>query len=120
MTYEEMRMLLGYVARYDGRLSLLTACSQEPAGRWTVVLRDHGFEPIRTEAEVRLRNCPFDAVAKEHITLVCGMNLALAQGLVAGLGADGIGVRLDPMPGACCVAFTPSGKTTAPGHRRDA
>ena len=70
------------------------------------VLRDHGFEPIRTEAEIRLRNCPFDAVAKEHISLVCGMNLALAQGLVRGLGADDVNVRLDPMPGTCCVAFS--------------
>jgi predicted ArsR family transcriptional regulator len=70
------------------------------------VLRDQGFEPIRTEAEIRLRNCPFEAVAKEHIALVCGMNLALAEGLVSGLGAKGVGVRLDPRPGACCVAFS--------------
>jgi predicted ArsR family transcriptional regulator len=70
-----------------------------------VVLRGQGFEPIAADGEVRLRNCPFDSVAKEHIALVCGMNLALAQGLVAGLGADQVGVRLDPKPGACCVAF---------------
>jgi predicted ArsR family transcriptional regulator len=76
------------------------------------VLRDHGFEPIRTVAEIRLRNCPFDAVAKEHIALVCGMNLALAQGLVTGLGADGVDVRLDPMPEACCVVLAAAGKTT--------
>ncbi|HEV8626059.1 MAG TPA: transcriptional regulator [Acidimicrobiia bacterium] len=89
----------------QGRL-LDTACA---------VLRDHGFEPIRTEAEIRLRNCPFDAVAKEHIGLVCGMNLALAQGLMAGLGADSVDVRLDPIPGACCVAFAAPAKRTAPG-----
>ena len=77
------------------------------------VLRGHGFEPIRTEAEIRLRNCPFDAVAKEHIALVCGMNLALAQGLVSGLGAEGVDVRLDPMPGSCCVAFVAGPKTPA-------
>ena len=76
------------------------------------VLRDHGFEPIRTGAEIRLRNCPFAAVAKDHIALVCGMNLALAQGLVRGLGAEGIDVRLDPAPGACCVAFVAGGKPT--------
>lgn len=70
------------------------------------VLRDHGFEPIQSEAGIRLRNCPFDAVAKEHVALVCGMNLALAQGLVAGLGADGVNVRLDPAPGTCCVALS--------------
>ncbi len=44
---------------------------------------------------------------------MCGMNLALAQGLVAGLGADSIDVRLDPTPGACCVAFAAGAKPTA-------
>ncbi len=77
------------------------------------VLRDQGFEPIRAEAEVRLRNCPFEAVAKDHVALVCGMNLALAQGLVSGLGARGVDVRLDPKPGSCCVAFAAAGKTPA-------
>ena len=76
------------------------------------VLRDHGFEPIRTGSEIRLRNCPFDTVAKEHIALVCGMNLALAKGLVRGLGAEGVDVRLDPTPGTCCVAFAAGGKPT--------
>ena len=77
------------------------------------VLRDQGFEPMRNDAEIRLRNCPFDRVAKEHVSLVCGMNLALAQGLVAGLGAAGVSVRLDPMPGTCCVAFAATGKAPA-------
>ena len=75
-----------------------------------VVLREQGFEPIRTEAEIRLRNCPFESVAKEHIAVVCGMNLALAEGLVSGLGARGVDVRLDPMPGSCCVAFVSGGR----------
>ena len=70
-----------------------------------VVLREYGFEPVRLNDEIRLRNCPFDAVAKDHTALVCGMNLALAEGLVTGLGAEGIAVRLDPMPGTCCVAL---------------
>ncbi|MEW6471356.1 MAG: transcriptional regulator [Actinomycetota bacterium] len=73
--------------------------------RACVVLRDYGFEPVRINGEIRLRNCPFDTIAKDHPALVCGMNLALAQGLVAGLGAEGIDVRLDPMPGSCCVAL---------------
>jgi predicted ArsR family transcriptional regulator len=78
--------------------------------RACAVLRDHGFEPVEIDDEIRLRNCPFDAVAKEHTNLVCGMNLALAQGLVAGLGADRIDVRLDPMPGTCCVALGVTGR----------
>ena len=78
--------------------------------RACVVLRDYGFEPVRIGDEIRLRNCPFDAVAKDHTALVCGMNLALAQGLVNGLGGDGIDVRLDPMPGTCCVALSAAGR----------
>ena len=78
--------------------------------RVCVVLRDYGFEPVRTNDEIRLRNCPFDAIAKDHTALVCGMNLALAEGLVAGIGAEGIDVRLDPMPGTCCVALAATGR----------
>ena len=70
------------------------------------VLRDYGFEPLHAEGEIRLRNCPFDAIAKDHVALVCGMNLALGEGLLAGLGAEGIDVRLDPLPGTCCVALS--------------
>jgi len=69
------------------------------------VLREHGFEPTRTNGEIRLRNCPFDTLAKEHTDLVCGMNLSLAEGLLAGLEAQGVDVRLDPQPGMCCVAL---------------
>ena len=69
------------------------------------VLREQGFEPIRTEGEIRLRNCPFDSLATDHTELVCGMNLALAEGLLAGLETEGVDVRLDPQPGTCCVAL---------------
>ena len=75
-----------------------------------VVLRGYGFEPVRINDEIRLRNCPFDSIAKDHTALVCGMNLALAKGLVAGLGAEGIDARLDPMPGTCCVALAAVGR----------
>ena len=70
-----------------------------------VVLREQGFEPIRTEGQIRLRNCPFDSLAAEHTELVGGMNLALAEGLLSGLEAEGVEARLDPQPGTCCVAL---------------
>jgi predicted ArsR family transcriptional regulator len=54
---------------------------------------------------IRLRNCPFDALANDYRDLVCGMNLALQEGVLSGLGASGIEARSDPQPGACCVAF---------------
>ncbi len=76
-------------------------------------LRDHGFEPGEDEdGTIRLRNCPFHQLAAEHRDIVCGMNLALIEGLVAGLGASGLHPALDPRPGYCCVVIgtgTPSG-----------
>jgi predicted ArsR family transcriptional regulator len=70
------------------------------------VLRDQGFEPTEAGGTVRLRNCPFQSIAKDHPELVCGMNLSLARGLLAGLGAGGLEARLEPQPGMCCVAFS--------------
>ncbi|WP_225827743.1 helix-turn-helix transcriptional regulator [Streptomyces naphthomycinicus] len=52
-------------------------------------------------AVVRMRNCPFHAVAERFPPLVCGMNLALLQGL---FGTDGpVRARMDARPGECCV-----------------
>ena len=69
-------------------------------------LRGHGFEPSQDEdGIIRLRNCPFHQLAAEHRDLVCGMNLALIEGLVAGLGANGLQPVLDPQPGHCCVVI---------------
>jgi predicted ArsR family transcriptional regulator len=69
-------------------------------------LFERGYEPRETEdGEIRLGNCPFHALVEDHRPLVCGMNLALAEGVVAGLGDDRVEPRLDPQPGSCCVAF---------------
>ncbi len=48
-----------------------------------------GYEPVDEEGTIRLRNCPFDALVEEHRPLVCGTNLALAQGILDGLGDAG-------------------------------
>jgi predicted ArsR family transcriptional regulator len=70
------------------------------------VLTQQGYEPCcGADGVIRLRNCPFHQLAEEHRELVCGMNLALVEGLVEGLGADGWRPALDPRPGQCCVAI---------------
>ncbi len=74
------------------------------------VLRDYGFEPIRVDGGLRLRNCPFDAVARAHRAVVCGANLSVMEGLVAGLRIPGITAEPDPQPGQCCVAFRTDGR----------
>ncbi|MFF9978032.1 helix-turn-helix transcriptional regulator [Streptomyces erythrochromogenes] len=57
-------------------------------------------------AVVRMRNCPFHAVAERFPPLVCGMNLALLEGLI---GADGpVRARMDARPGECCVVIEAS------------
>ncbi|MFD8981178.1 helix-turn-helix transcriptional regulator [Streptomyces sp. NPDC059564] len=78
-------------------------------------LAARGYEPHLEEAEgatgeparvVRMRNCPFHAVAERFPPLVCGMNLALLEGL---LGADGpVRARMDARPGECCVVVETS------------
>lgn len=69
-------------------------------------LTQQGYEPSRGgDGVIRLRNCPFHQLAERHRDVVCGMNLALVEGLVAGLGADGWRPVLDPWPGHCCVAI---------------
>jgi predicted ArsR family transcriptional regulator len=70
-------------------------------------LREQGYEPrALPDGEIRLGNCPFDALVEDHRDLVCGMNLALADGLLEGLGDAGHSARLDPQPGMCCVAIS--------------
>jgi predicted ArsR family transcriptional regulator len=68
-------------------------------------LRDRGFEPDRTGPAIRLRNCPFQAVARVHVDLVCPLNLALLEGFAGTLGVAGLDARLEPQAGFCCVAL---------------
>ncbi|MFH7594831.1 helix-turn-helix domain-containing protein [Streptomyces racemochromogenes] len=74
------------------------------------MLAARGYEPrlegVQGETEgaarvVRMRNCPFHVVAERFPPLVCGMNLALLEGL---LGTDSpVRARMDARPGDCCV-----------------
>jgi predicted ArsR family transcriptional regulator len=69
-------------------------------------LRQHGFEPWRdADGSVQLRNCPFHQLVAQHPDMVCGMNLALIDGLIEGFGASGLHPELDPRPGRCCVVI---------------
>ena len=49
----------------------------------------HGFEPAADQdGNLRLRNCPFRQLAVRHPDVVCAMNLALIEGVAAGIGAS--------------------------------
>ena len=77
----------------------------------TRLLRERGYEPYEDDAGVmRLRNCPFHAVAQSHPEVVCDMNLSLLGSILAGLDAD-VEAVLEPGPGRCCVAIKPMRET---------
>jgi predicted ArsR family transcriptional regulator len=66
-------------------------------------LSAQGYQPYPAADGLRLRNCPFHLLASQHPPLICGMNLALLEGLLDGAGVTGTQARLDPRPGECCV-----------------
>lgn len=86
------------VGRRAGRGRLLASAER--------VLEDAGYQPYREPGGViRLRNCPFDAVARDHRDLVCRMNVELADGVLRGLRLEGIVASFEPEAGRCCVAL---------------
>ncbi|MFD8479401.1 helix-turn-helix transcriptional regulator [Kitasatospora sp. NPDC059673] len=66
------------------------------------VLRARGYAPFWDGEVLRLRNCPFHALAEEFPGLVCGMNLALLGGLAGEQWAP----RMEACAGGCCVALS--------------
>ena len=80
-----------------------------PAKRLIAALKAGAYEPVTDKAGViRLRNCPFAALADAHRPLMCGTNLALAEGITRGSGATTVQPVLDFQPDLCCVAFVPN------------
>jgi predicted ArsR family transcriptional regulator len=51
-------------------------------------------------------------LASQQRELVCGMNLALIEGVLSGARARGLKAVLDPRPGMCCVALRQSKQPT--------
>jgi predicted ArsR family transcriptional regulator len=91
-----------------GRLGRQMAADEAVTEDIRATLRERGYEPYEDADEpgvLRLRNCPFHAAAKRQPEVVCGMNLALLRGLLAGLGIPGLTATLEPGPGRCCVAI---------------
>jgi len=74
-----------------------------------------GFAPDRpAEGGIHLHRCPFEAVAREHRQVVCGVHLGMLEETLARLGGT---VRLTGMvpfasddPLLCTVEFEPTGR----------
>lgn len=72
-------------------------------------LRRYGFEPRVVDQGIVLSSCPFHTLAQRNPALMCGMNLHLVQGLLAGMGATELKPVLAPGPRACCVRLDRTG-----------
>ena len=71
-------------------------------------LRERGYEPVKDgDGAIRLRNCPFHELARQNRGVVCAMNLALVNGLLAGLETDAFSSSLEFEPGRCCAVLRP-------------
>jgi predicted ArsR family transcriptional regulator len=71
-------------------------------------LTENGYEAQCSADSVVLRNCPFDALAREHTELVCGMNLAILTAVTNQLQETALAARLEPAPDRCCVVLVPA------------
>lgn len=91
-------------ARQKGREIGRAAAAGDPLP----VLAAHGFEPRTDGGAVRLGNCPFHNLARQHTELVCAMNVYLLTGLLDGLGCVAYTATLSPSPGNCCVVLEPA------------
>ncbi|MEV6843764.1 transcriptional regulator [Actinoplanes sp. NPDC051411] len=70
----------------------------------TELLAEHGYAPVAGDRDrIELRNCPFHRLAEQFPPVICGMNLALITGLLAGGEWE---ARMDAAPGRCCVTVS--------------
>ncbi|MBB5872698.1 putative ArsR family transcriptional regulator [Allocatelliglobosispora scoriae] len=90
------------VARVQG---VVAGRAAGPGADRVEFLTQRGYAPSTApDGTITLRNCPFAAAAREFPPLICGMNLALLEGITEGAGWPGE-ARLDPAPGRCCVTL---------------
>ena len=108
MTGESVPEPLDVAARDLGESLGRGARHGRPTRRLMTALEAGGYEPhLEASGTIRLRNCPFHGLVEEHRPLMCGTNLAMAEGISHGAGVTELHPVLDPRPGYCCVAFVP-------------
>jgi predicted ArsR family transcriptional regulator len=94
-----VRAVVAHAAREAG-----SEAARQADGDLVAALRDCGYLP-RTDddGDISLRNCPFHAIARDHLDVVCGLNLELINGAIAGSSSNDARAALNPRPGHCCV-----------------
>ncbi|GAA3517524.1 transcriptional regulator [Aeromicrobium panaciterrae] len=91
-----------------GRAAMESGPRREALDIASEALAEHGYEPRSVGPSVELANCPFHSLASEHTEMVCGMNLALIDGLVDEVDSTGLRCSLEPADGRCCVVLHPA------------
>jgi predicted ArsR family transcriptional regulator len=109
-----VRSALNEAAREAGRQAVWDA-----DGDFMAALRNCGYLPqSNDDGCITLRNCPFHSIAKDHLDVVCALNLELVEGVLAGSTRREAHAELNPRPGRCCVVVRnamPPENTTAGG-----
>lgn len=68
------------------------------------ILSERGYEPYLDEpGTLNLHNCPFHGLAQRSPELICEINKAFIEGLLAGIKGQTLEAFLEPLPGECCV-----------------
>ena len=84
--------------------------ADDPAAAMTVILDRLGFAPEAGEDdEILLRSCPFEAIARQHRAVVCGVHLGLLErtaAAVGGLVVKGLEPFRSEQPLACAVRLS--------------
>ena len=89
------------------------AAKAAPLRAAAAALATCGFDPaLAPTGQVVLRNCPFAALREGCREVICGMNLALIEGVLGGVGVEGVTASLEPQPDTCCVALRASDAAT--------
>ena len=108
---------LDHAAREQGRglaAEALRRAGDDPAPEALLaaarsVLDEQGYA-TRARSRATFANCPFHALVAEHTDLVCGMNLAIVEGMLGGLPPLPVAAVLDPGEGRCCVRLAAAGR----------
>lgn len=92
------RAVLRRLGASPSRRRIATAVQRE--------LEDLGYAPVREGDLLRLRNCPFHALAEEQRTEICHLNRSFLQGLAGELPGDAAALpEEERSASACCAAL---------------
>jgi predicted ArsR family transcriptional regulator len=94
---------LAEVAADYGRRVGAEAAAHNGDSPLVTALRRAGYQPAPSGDDIVLRNCPFKDVAKALPELVCAMNLAFVEGVLAGAEVTSLRAVLSPSAERCCV-----------------